>query len=58
MSIKIKNMSLPDSCVVCPLCLLHEHGNERFCYVTRRTIDISFDSYTRQDECPIEEVEE
>jgi hypothetical protein len=58
MSVKIKDMSLPDNCVVCPLCLLDSYGWKRFCFATGKEIDISWDSSGRSDDCPMEEVED
>ena len=58
MSVKIKDMYLPDSCVVCPLCLLNSYGNGRFCFATGKEFDINRDSYDRYDDCPMEEVED
>ena len=58
MSVKVKDMYLPDSCVVCPLCILNNHGNERVCFVTGNQVDITFDSWSRSSECPMEAVED
>lgn len=57
MSVKIKDMYLPDSCAACPLCLLDRYGNERYCFATGNRVDIDWDSY-RSSECPMEEVGE
>lgn len=58
MSVKIKGMNIPDSCLVCPLCLLNQYGNERYCFATGRITDTYLESYTRADECPMEEVDD
>ena len=57
MSVIIKGMDLPRSCMDCPLCILGEMGY-RVCFVSSN-IDIKrySDSYNRNENCPMEEVE-
>ena len=52
----IEGMSIPNSCVECPLAMLNRY-HERFCFVTESMANID-PFYGRPDDCPMKELEE
>lgn len=57
MSVKIKGMDLPTSCISCPLYMLNKYSY-RFCYAAPDIHIADWDAeFKRDDDCPMEEEE-
>lgn len=50
----IKNMTVPDSCALCPLAILNTYG-ERYCYAIERNVT-AYATWLggRYEECPMQ----
>ena len=57
MSVKIKGMDLPTSCISCPLYMLNKY-RYRFCYAAPDIHIADWEAeFKRDDDCPMEEEE-
>ena len=54
--LKIKNMSMPESCLNCPLSILDNYGY-RHCFVTEYNVTDECEYKERHHHCPLEEIE-